>query len=309
MLSITDMQYLVVLAEDAHFGRAAARCNVSQPALSAAIAKLESQLGFLLFERLNRGVLITTQGKVLADEAAKVLNQVGKIQELVDADKDQLLSSLNLGSDPSLGSYLLPQILLQLQRQDSKRQIYLCENDTAVLKQQMLDGALDAILLADNQPIKNCVLRELSSEPWQLIMPLGHNLSSGLGVSIKDLRNISLWITAADWCLLPQWVKDELDLQTVNSYSLLRGLIHTHQVIGLMPFIAANSQIYANQKCVTLPLVDLPVRPICLAWRTSYPRYKMMELLSQAIKASAEWQLNFVAPEQDQVLGLNFFQR
>ena len=66
MLSITDMQYLVALAEDNHFGRAAARCNVSQPALSAAISKLESQLGFLLFERLNRGVMITPEGKALA---------------------------------------------------------------------------------------------------------------------------------------------------------------------------------------------------------------------------------------------------
>jgi LysR family transcriptional regulator, hydrogen peroxide-inducible genes activator len=309
MLSITDMQYLVALAEDTHFGRAAARCNVSQPALSAAIAKLESQLGFLLFERLNRGVMITPEGKALADEAAKVLKQVGRIQELVEADKDQLLSSLNLGSDPSLGSYLLPQILVQFQHQNSQRQIHLHEADPAVLKQQLLDGSLDAILLADNQPIKDCVLRELNSEPWQLLLPLGHSLSSSSRISIKDLRSVSLWVTQSDWHLLPQWIKNEVDVQTVNSYSLLRGLISTHQIVGLMPFIAANSQIYASQKWVTIPLADIPVRPICLAWRTSYPRYKMMELLSQAIKASAEWQLNFVAPEQHQMLGLDFFHR
>lgn len=309
MLSITDMQYLVALAEDTHFGRAAARCNVSQPALSAAIAKLESQLGFLLFERLNRGVMITPEGKALADEAAKVLKQVGRIQELVEADKNQLLFSLNLGSDPSLGSYLLPQILLQFQHQDSQRQIYLHEDDPAVLKQQLLDGELDAILLADNQPIKDCVLRELNSEPWQLLLPLGHILSVQSRISIKDLRSMPLWVVQNDWHLLPEWIKNELNLQTVNSYALLRGLISTHQIIGLMPFIAANSQIYASQKWVSVPLADVPVRPICLAWRTSYPRYKMMELLSQAIKASAEWQLNFVAPEQHQMLGLDFFHR
>jgi hypothetical protein len=89
----------------------------------------------------------------------------------------------------------------------------------------------------------------------------------------------------------------------------LRGLIATHQIIGLMPFIAANSQIYASQKCTSIPLADIPARPICLAWRTTYPRYKMMEILSQAIKSSAEWQLNYVAPEQHQVLGLDFFRR
>jgi hypothetical protein len=76
-----------------------------------------------------------------------------------------------------------------------------------------------------------------------------------------------------------------------------------------MPFIAANSQIYASQKCTSIPLADIPARPICLAWRTTYPRYKMMEILSQAIKSSAEWQLNYVAPEQHQVLGLDFFRR
>lgn len=309
MLSITDMQYLVALAEDTHFGRAAARCNVSQPALSAAIAKLESQLGFLLFERLNRGVIITQEGKALADESAKVLKQVGRIQELVEADKDQLSSLINLGADASLGSYLLPQILLQFQHQNSQRQIYLHEADSAELKQQLLEGSLDALLLADNQPVKDCVLRELNSEPWQLLLPVGHSLSSSLRISIKDLRNQTLWVTQNDWYLLPQWIKNELDLQTVNSYSLLRGLISAQQIVGLMPFIAANSQIYASQKWVALPLADMPMRPICLVWRTSYPRYKMMEILSQAIKSSAEWQLNYVAPEQHQVLGLDFFHR
>lgn len=309
MLSITDMQYLVALAEDTHFGRAAARCNVSQPALSAAIAKLESQLGFLLFERLNRGVMITPEGKALADEATKVLKQVGRIQELVEADKNQLLFSLNLGSDPSLGSYLLPQILLQFQHQDSQRQIYLYEADSAELKQQLLEGSLDALLLADNQPIKDCVLRELTTEPWQLLLPVGHILSASSRLSIKDLRGSSLAVVKNDWHLLPDWAKNELDLQLVNNYSLLRGLIATHQIIGLMPFIAANSQIYASQKCTSIPLADIPARPICLAWRTTYPRYKMMEILSQAIKSSAEWQLNYVAPEQHQVLGLDFFRR
>lgn len=309
MLSITEMQYLAALAEDTHFGRAAARCNISQPALSAAISKLEAQLGFLLFERLNRGVIITPEGKALADKAAHILAQVGKIQILAEADRDQLSSPLNLGADPSLGSYLLPQILLQFQHQHSQCEIHLLEADTEALKQQLLEGSIDAVLLADNQPIKDCVLRELKLESWQLVLPIGHSLSSKGQISIQDLHKLPLWMTQNDWHLLPPSIKAELNLQTLNSYSLLRGLISTQHLIGLMPFIAANSQIYAHQKWAALPLSDMPARPISLAWRTSYPRHKMMELLSQAIKASADWQLNFVAPERHQMLGLDFFHR
>ena len=262
-----------------------------------------------LFERLSRGVRITTEGKALATEAEKVLAQLKTLQDLASADKDQLLSPINLGCDSALGAYLLPQILLQFQYQDHLGKIHLHENNRQQLQEYLIKGSLDALLVADNKPVKDCVVRELSSEPWQLLMPLTHPLATRTIISINDLQNFNLLITETDFQLLPEAVKENVHFQQLANYSLVRGLVATNHGLGVMPFIAANSQLYANGKWANISLPDIPARTLCLVWRATYPRYKMMERLSQAIKSSAEWQLNFVAPEHHQMLGLDFLQR
>ena len=124
MISLNDMQYLVALAQENHFGRAAAKCNVSQPALSAAIAKLENELGFLLCERLSRGIRITPEGKTLATESEKVLLQIHAIHSMAAADKNQLHSPIVLGCNTSL-AYLYPQVLLQFRHQQHSKNLLM----------------------------------------------------------------------------------------------------------------------------------------------------------------------------------------
>jgi LysR family transcriptional regulator, hydrogen peroxide-inducible genes activator len=309
MLSINDMQYLVALAQENHFGRAAARCKVSQPALSSAIAKLEHELGFLLCERLSRGIRITPEGMALAIESEKVLSQIDSIHSLVAADKDQLQSPIQLGCNKSLGAYLYPQILLQFQHQQNFAKIYLQENQDALLIEKLHCNHLDAILIADNKPVKDCVVRELFSEPWQIILPVPHPLSIKNSLGIKDLPNHRLLVSENDYEMVAAAFGNILDLEKVSSNETLRGLVATQMGLGVMPFIAANSQLYASNKWSLRKVDDLPARKISLVWRATYPRYKMMELMSQAIKAAAEWHLNFVAPEQHQMLGLDYLQR
>jgi LysR family hydrogen peroxide-inducible transcriptional activator len=309
MLSLNDMQYLVALARENHFGRAALHCNISQPALSSAIAKLEAELGYLLFERMSRGVRITPEGKALAHEAEKVLSKLKTLQDLAAADKDQLLSPINLGCDSALAAYLLPQVLLQFHYKDHPGEINLYENSREVLEEKLIKGSLDALLMATNKPIKDSVVREIFSEPWQLLTPMTHPLAINLSVNVNQLHDVSLLVTESDFALLPDNLKSLPNLRQVSSYSLLRGLVATHRSLGLMPFIAATSQLYSSGKWANININDIESRSICLVWRATYPRHKMMDLLAQAIKSSAEWQLNFVAPEQHQVLGLDFFKR
>lgn len=309
MLSINDMQYLTALAQESHFGRAAAKCNVSQPALSAAIAKLEDELGFLLCERLSRGIRITTEGLALAKEAEKVLAQLNSIHALVAADKDQLQSPVQLGSSQSLGAYLYPQLLLQFQHQEYATKIYLDEKPDAELIQDLTNNCLDAILIADNAPIKDCVVRELFSEPWQVLLPVPHPLSAKNSLSFADLADTNLFVAENDYEQLAAQMNSNITLEKVSSNETLRGLVATQMGLGFMPFIAANSQLYTTNKWTLRNIDDLPARKVSLVWRTTYPRYKMMELLSQTIKSCAEWHLNFVAPEQHQMLGLDYLQR
>lgn len=307
MLSISDMQYLVALAQESHFGRAAARCNVSQPALSATIAKLEQELGFFLCERLSRGIRITPEGHALARESEKVLVQLNSIRALVAADKDQLQSPVQLGCSKSL-VYLYPQVLLQFQHQEYSTKIYLHEKQDTDLIQDLTNNLLDAVLIADNSPVKDCVVRELFSEDWQILLPIPHTLSAKYSLSVADLKGLDIFVAENDYGFVEKHF-DKTNLQKVQSNETLRGLVATQMGLGVMPFIAANSQLYTSNKWILRKIDDIPARKVSLAWRTTYPRYKMMEILSQTIKACAEWHLNFVAPEQHQVLGLDYLQR
>ena len=315
MLSINDMQYLVALVHENHFGRAAAKCNVSQPALSSAIAKLESELGFLLCERLKRGICITPEGLSLAKESAKVLSQIDTIHSLVAADKDQLQSAVQLGCSQSLGAYLYPQVVLQFQNQQYFTKIVLHEKNDSALIQDLHNNNLDVILIADNKAVKDCVARELFSEPWQILLPVPHPLSIKNSLSFGDLSKAPVFISENDYALVAEQLErlnpvgDKVNLEKVSSIETLRGLVATQMGVGLVPFIAATSQLYANHKWILRRIDDLPARKVSLVWRATYPRYKMMELLSQTIIACAEWNLNFVAPEQHQMLGLDYLQR
>lgn len=308
MLSLNDMQYLVALAQENHFGRAAARCNVSQPALSAAIAKLEHELGYLLCERLSRGIRITPEGIALAAESEKVLLNIGSIHSLVAADKDQLKSPVQLGCNKSL-VYLYPQILLQFQHQQNFAKIYLQEDPDDFLIEKLLGNKLDAAIVTNNAPVKDCVVRELFSEPWQILLPISHRLSIKHSLGIEDLDTYHLFVSENDYGMAVREFGDAVDLETVGSNETLRGLVATQMGVGLMPFIAANSQLYASDKWALRKIDCLPARKVSLVWRATYPRYKMMDLMSQAIKSAAEWHLNFVAPEQHQMLGLDYLQR
>lgn len=309
MLSINDMQYLVALAQENHFGRAAASCNVSQPALSSAIAKLEAELGFLLCERLSRGIRITPEGMALAEKSKKILAQINSIHLLAAADKDQLLSPIQLGCNKSLGAYLYPQLLLQFQHQQNATKIHLTEDQDERLIQKLISNELDVVLIGKYGSIKDCVVRELFDEPWQILLPVSHVLSIKDTLCINDIVSEKMLVSETDFEQLTTALNAALSLEKVSSNETLRGLVATQMGLAIMPFIAANSQLYDSRKWVLRNLVDLPSRKVSLIWRATYPRYKMMELLSQAIKASAEWHLNFVAPEQHQMLGLDYLQR
>jgi LysR family transcriptional regulator, hydrogen peroxide-inducible genes activator len=319
MISLTDMQYLVALAQENHFGRASAKCNVSQPAMSAAIAKLEEKLNIVLCERLGRGIYVTAECKALAAASEKVIAQVSNIISLANYDKDQLSYPIHLGSEKYLGSYLFPQLMLHLSHRQKTAQIHLQEKNSDELFSLLKNISLDAILVVNAKPRSHCVIRELFSEPWQLLVPLSHPLSNKPVISCDDLKNTPLFINEADETLIHLGLnQQQLNqqepsqqkwlLEKTSSLEVLRGLVAAQIGLGLVPFIAANSQLYAKNQWACRSIEDLPPRKISLAWRTSYPRYKMMEFLAQNIKVCAEWNLNFVAHAQHPMLGFDSLQ-
>jgi len=129
-LTLRDLQYLVAVADHEHFGRAAAACNVSQPALSAQIRKIEDVLGVQLFERTNRRVTITPSGKAVSDQARVVLEEAAKIGGITRSAQEPLAGPLRLGAIATVGPYLLPHLLAPLRKRYPKFDRFLREGLT-----------------------------------------------------------------------------------------------------------------------------------------------------------------------------------
>src|SRR3982751_2105046 len=145
-MTLTEFRYIVALAQEQHFGRAAERCHVSQPTLSIAVKKLEEELG-ILFERGKQKILPTPLGTKIVEMAGRVLEQAAAIKDAAEAGKDQLEGPIALGTLPTIGPYLLPQFIPLLQETQSKLALYVEEGSIGELASKLRNGDLDALLI------------------------------------------------------------------------------------------------------------------------------------------------------------------
>ena len=147
-MTLTELRYIVTLAQEQHFGRAAERCHVSQPTLSVGVKKLEDELGVLIFERSKSAVRLTPVGEGIVAQAQKVLEQAQGIRELAQAGKNQLAAPLKVGAIYTIGPYLFPHLIPQLHRVAPQMPLYIEENFTHILRDKLRTGELDAIIIA-----------------------------------------------------------------------------------------------------------------------------------------------------------------
>src|SRR6188472_28720 len=186
-MTLTELRYIVALAEEQHFGRAAERCHVSQPTLSIAVKKLEEELDATLFERGKQGILPTPLGQKIVAMASQVLAQTARIKDVADADKDQLNGPLALGTLPTIGPYLLPQFIPLLQETAPSLSLYVEEGTQAALAAQLRSGALDAILITAPFVETDVVTQPLFDEPFMLLMSAKHRLAGRPVIQADDL--------------------------------------------------------------------------------------------------------------------------
>ena len=141
-MTLTELKYIVTLAQEKHFGRAAEKCFVSQPTLSVAIKKLENELDIAIFERSKSSVSVTPLGERIVAQAQRVLEEARSIRELASAGKDQLSSPLKIGAIFTIGPYLFPHLVPQAHQKAPQMPLYLEESYTAVLRRQLRDGEI-----------------------------------------------------------------------------------------------------------------------------------------------------------------------
>ncbi|MBX9930800.1 MAG: LysR family transcriptional regulator [Methylobacterium sp.] len=277
-LSLRDLEYVVALAEEHHFGRAAERCNVSQPTLSVQVRKLEEGLGLTLFERGNRRVMTTPAGQAIVRQARTVLAEAQRLLVLASEGRGAPLTGrLVLAAIQTLGPYFFPLILRSLRQEFPLLSLALTEARTAEILEGLRDGRIDAALVSLPLPASGLTVSPLFIEPFLLTCPADHLLAGGGALRATDVAGPDLLLLDEGNCLRDQTVAacgaGNAAGRHATSLETLRSMVAAGAGYTLLPAMAVPSGPDPSGLTVTRSFdVDGPGRTIALAWRSSDPR-------------------------------------
>ena len=293
-MNLRDLEYIIAVADSRHFGKAAARCFVSQPTLSGQIKKLEEELGVTLFERSNRSVRITDVGAEVLRHARQVMEQAEAIRSLCIAQRDPLAGPLRIGAIPTVSPYLMPLILMPLKQQHPQLRLVLSEETTERLLQRLHDHEIDAALLATAIDETDLQATLLFDEPFWIAYPREHPFYLKDEITRKDLDNAELLLLAEGHCLAQQ-VRDlcqpkdrdqggaMADLRASSLETLLQ-LVGAGFGCTLVPALAMGGSWTTDGGVVARKLEFANAgRRVSLVYRKSYPRKQALQALVDVI--------------------------
>ncbi len=299
-MTLTELKYIVALAKECHFGKAAERCFVSQPTLSVGVKKLEDELGITIFERSKSAVRVTPLGYKIVEQAQKVLEEAFGIKTIASEGKNQLSTPLRIGTIYTIGPYLLPRMVPQLRQVAPDMPLYVEENFTHTLRQRLRLGELDAIIIALPFTEPDIVTKALYDEDFMVLMPGNHPWSDKKNVSVDDLANTDLLLLGEGHCFRDQILEAcpaltqkennrQLTQQTTieaTSLETMRHMVASGMGVTVIPRSAiGNDSHYPKELLTTRPFeAPAPSRTVALAWRASFPRLKAIDALETAIR-------------------------
>ncbi|ODU50684.1 MAG: DNA-binding transcriptional regulator OxyR [Thiobacillus sp. SCN 63-374] len=291
-MTLQELKYLVALADHGHFGRAAEACFITQSTLSTQIKKLEDFLGVTLFDRSLKRVTPTPIGKEILQAARNVVEEAERIKELARHAQDPMARTIHLGVIPTLGPYYLPHALTLAHKKHPGLRLLLREEMTPQILQHLVDGKLDAGLLA--LPVSDDSLRvePLFYEPFLAALPAGHPLAKRDTLKVSDIVNEKLLLLDEGHCLRDQALdvcgSGSRGREEVRATSLetLRQMVAMGLGLTLLPALAVDAGPRVSKKAVEIrPFKSPPPgRTIALAWRKRAPFPETFEQLAQTLK-------------------------
>lgn len=298
-MNIRDLEYAVAVAAEEHFGNAAESCNVSQPALSAQIRKLEDELGVALFERTNRSVKITPAGLDIVARAKEVLAEVDGIRAVASAHADPLAGTLRLGMIPTIGPYLTPILLPSVRYGLPHATLTLYEHQTQILEANLLAGDIDAAILAT--PVEDAHLSQIPLywEPFWIALPLTHPLAAEEEIDLSDIEQETLLLLEDGHCLRDQALSfshttsgrggrnSQVSTQQTSLTTIL-SLVGGGAGITLAPAMSlSGSWLTDSGIAMRHESSGKAGRMVSLTYRTAFPRRELLEKLADIICAAA----------------------
>jgi LysR family transcriptional regulator, hydrogen peroxide-inducible genes activator len=296
-VTLTELRYIVAVARERHFGRAAEACFVSQPTLSVAVKKLEEELGVTLFERGPGEVSVTPPGQRVIEQAQRVLEEATRIKDIAAAGRDPLAGPVRLGAIYTIGPYLLPKLIPLLRRSAPAMQLHIQENFTHRLAEALKSGEVDVIVIALPFEEPGIATRAVYDEPFVVAVPKGHPWEHRKRVSSEELQKESLLLLGEGHCFRDQVLefchsvraRERSPLaRTLEGGSLetIRQMVASGVGVTVLPATSVDGGGGPRELIRIVPFTrPAPTRRVALAWRRSFPRPEAIEALRQAILA------------------------
>ena len=309
-MTLTELKYIVAVAREKHFGKAADACFVSQPTLSVAVKKLEEELDVKLFERSANEVSVTALGEEIVRQAQSVLEQAANIKDIAKRGKDPLAGALKLGVIYTIAPYLLPDLVRQVITRTPQMPLMLQENFTVKLLEMLRTGEIDCAILAEPFPDAGLALAPLYDEPFFAAVPSSHPLARQSQVSAEELKNETMLLLGNGHCfrdhvleVCPEFARFASDAEGIrksfegSSLETIKHMVAAGMGITLVPRLSVPAEASRASKARSpkmfvkyLPVHDdkgasPPTRRVVLAWRRSFTRYEAIAALRNAIYA------------------------
>ena len=298
-MTLTELRYIVAVAREGHFGRAAEACCVSQPTLSLGVKKLEEELGLMLFERGHHEVLVTPAGRRILEQASRILEESNALKRMARESTDPLATPLRLGAIYTVGPYLLPALLPAVKERAPRMTLIVEESYTAILSKRLKSGALDAAILSlpfDEPGIQTETLYE---EPFVLLLPSCHPLARQETVAPRQLRTETLLLLGKGHCFRDQILEfcpdcgkpaEDDDLQIAlegGSLETIRYMVASGAGITVLPATAACADRFP-QRLLSIRRFSgpQPSRRVALAWRSGFGREPALATLKESIRGT-----------------------
>jgi LysR family transcriptional regulator, hydrogen peroxide-inducible genes activator len=296
-MTLTELKYIVAVARERHFGRAAEACFVSQPTLSVAIKKLEEELDVKIFERGGSEISVTPLGEQIVRQAQQVIEQAASIREIAKRGKDPVSGPLRLGVIYTIGPYLLPDLVREAIERVPQMPLLIQENFTARLLEMLRTGELDCAILAEPFPDTGLALAPLYDEPFVVAVPSQHALAARESVSATELKAQTLLLLGTGHCFrdhvleaCPEYARFSSDAEGIrksfegSSLETIKYMVAAGMGITVVPLLSVPKDRSPNLHHV--PFTEpVPTRRVVLAWRRSFPRYEAIAALRNAIYA------------------------
>jgi LysR family transcriptional regulator, hydrogen peroxide-inducible genes activator len=296
-MTLTELKYIVAVAREKHFGRAAEACFVSQPTLSVAVKKLEEELDVKIFERGAAEVSVTPLGEQIVRQAQQVIEQAAAIKEIAKLGKDPVSGPLRLGVIYTIGPYLLPDLVKQAIARVPQMPLVLQENFTARLLDMLRTGELDCAILAEPFPDTGLAIAPLYDEPFQAAVPASHPMARRKTITAEELKNETMLLLGTGHCfrdhvleVCPEYARFSSATEGIrksfegSSLETIKYMVASGMGVTVVPQLSVPKEQQEHVRYLKF-LAPVPTRRVVLAWRRTFPRYEAIAALRNAIYA------------------------